>query len=51
MLQDGGWLFEWSSRNLLAIDAEDEPSAQALADLLAEREARGALVYETGRSG
>jgi hypothetical protein len=49
-LEAGGWLFEWSSANLLAIDS-DEARAQALADLLAEREASGALVYETGRSG
>ncbi|HWK27651.1 MAG TPA: DUF4265 domain-containing protein [Solirubrobacter sp.] len=45
-----GRAFEWHSENLLAIDAPDEASAQALADLLAAREDTGALVYETGRS-
>lgn len=46
-----GSLMEWSSRNLLAVDAVDEEHAQLLADFLAERERLGYLVYETGRSG
>jgi hypothetical protein len=49
-LKAGGWRFEWYSENLLAIDAADAERAQALADLLAERERLGHLVYETGRT-
>lgn len=45
-----GALFEWSSRNLLAVDAVDQEHAQKVADFLAEREKAGQLVYETGRS-
>jgi hypothetical protein len=41
---------EWYSENLLALDAVDGVRAQALADLLAEHESRGALTYETGRT-
>jgi hypothetical protein len=49
-LEAGGWLFEPYSENLLAIDAGDAAAAQTLADLLAEREDAGRLVYETGRT-
>jgi len=49
-LQAGGWLFEWYWENLLAIDAADGERAQALADLLVERQRRGHLVYGTGRT-
>jgi len=42
--------FEWYSPNLLAIDAADEGRAQAVADLLQEREQHGRLAFETGRT-
>lgn len=45
-----GSLVEWSSRNLLAIDAADGDKAQLVADFLVEREKAGHLLYETGRS-
>jgi hypothetical protein len=45
-----GSLIEWSSRNLLAVDAADGEHAQFVADFLTEREKAGHLVYETGRS-
>ncbi|MGI3786462.1 MAG: DUF4265 domain-containing protein [Janthinobacterium lividum] len=45
-----GGLIEWSSRSMIAIDAVDEVAAQQLADYLADLEAQGRLVYETGRS-
>ena len=45
-----GSLVEWSSRNLLAVDAVDGEHARLVADFLAEREQLGHLVYETGRS-
>ncbi len=48
--QAGSWLFEWSSENLLAIDAAGPERAQELADLLVERQRRGDLIYETGRT-
>jgi hypothetical protein len=46
-----GSLIEWSSRNLLAVDAVDGEHAQLVADFLMEREKAGHLIYETGRSG
>lgn len=45
-----GSLIEWSSRNLLAIDAVDRDHAQRVADVLMELENVGHLIYETGRS-
>ena len=45
-----GALVEWSSPNLLAADAPDVHHAKAFADFLAERERRGELMYETGRT-
>lgn len=45
-----GSLVEWSSRNLLAVDAVDLEHAQLVADFLMVREKTGHLVYETGRS-
>jgi hypothetical protein len=45
-----GLLSEWSSRNLLAVDAADGEHARLVADFLMEREKAGHLVYETGRS-
>lgn len=49
-LQALGSLIEWSSHNLLAVDAADEEHARLVADFLMEREKAGHLVYETGRS-
>lgn len=45
-----GALVEWSSRNLLAVDAADEEHAQFVANFLTERAQLGQLVYETGRT-
>lgn len=45
-----GSLIEWSSPNLLAVDAVDEEHAQVVADFLAGRQQAGQLIYETGRS-
>ncbi|HET8940921.1 MAG TPA: DUF4265 domain-containing protein [Rudaea sp.] len=45
-----GATIEWSSPNLLAVDATDEKHAQQIADFLAERQRAGHLMYETGRS-
>jgi hypothetical protein len=50
-LSDLGALLEWSSVNLLAVDADGTSRAQVVADFLAEREAEGQLKYKTGRSG
>jgi hypothetical protein len=44
-----GALTEWSSRNLLAVDAANAALAQRLADALADGEREGRWVYETGR--
>lgn len=44
-----GALIEWSSANLLAVDAVDQEAGQRIADYLMERERAGAFVYETGR--
>ena len=49
-LKSFGALLEWSSRNLLAVDAVDQEHAQLVADFLAESEKAGQLYYETGRS-
>lgn len=43
-------LIEWSSVNLLAVDAVDADHAQRIADYLLGHEQAGRLVYETGRS-
>jgi hypothetical protein len=48
-LEAMGALIEWSSPNLLAVDAADEQHAKRLADFLAEREQKKQLIYETGR--
>lgn len=45
-----GALLEWSSRNLLAVDVENGDRAQDIANYLWNRERRGELVYESGRS-
>lgn len=44
-------LFEWSSKNLLAIDAPNELSAQKIADYLYAQQNERRLKYETGRTG
>ena len=44
-----GSLIEWSSPNLMGVDAVDHKHAQLVADLLAEDERAGQLTYETGR--
>ena len=49
-LTERGALLEWSSANLLAVDAADEANAQRIADYLAEQEGAGRLMFETGRS-
>ena len=49
-LTELGSLLEWSSENLLAIDAVDQEHAQLVADCLAEQEKAGHLIYETGQS-
>jgi hypothetical protein len=45
-----GALLEWSSTNLLAIDAADAQEAHVVAGFLSDQEGRGHLKYETGRS-
>jgi hypothetical protein len=49
-LESLGSLIEQSSSNLFAVDAIDEAHAIVVADLLAERERSGHLMYETGQS-
>jgi hypothetical protein len=49
-LKSLGSLVEWSSTNLLAVDAVDDEHAQLVADFLSEEERLGHLLYETGRS-
>ncbi|MCU0310681.1 MAG: DUF4265 domain-containing protein [Acidimicrobiales bacterium] len=50
-LESLGALMEWSSANLLAVDARGQQHAQEIADYLAGEESRGELVFETGRTG
>jgi hypothetical protein len=45
-----GALLEWSSANLVAIDAADEHEAQRLSDFLTAEERCGRLTFEAGRS-
>lgn len=45
-----GALIEWSSENLLAVDARDAAHAQQIADYLQEQENAGRLMYETGKT-
>ena len=45
-----GYLLEWSSENLLAVDAASDREAQALADMLQRWAQEGRLVYEAGRT-
>jgi hypothetical protein len=48
-LTDMGALLEWSSVNLLAVDASDGTHAKRIADFLSDRESRGQPIYEAGR--
>lgn len=43
-----GALLEWSSTNLLAVDAADEPVAIAVTTYFTDRQAEGQLLYEDG---
>lgn len=45
-----GAIVEWSSPNLLAVDAADENLAMTISGWLLEREKQGHLVYETGKT-
>ncbi len=47
-LADLGALLEWSSTNLLAVDAADDETAQAVVDYLQKRQTSGDLIYEDG---
>jgi len=49
-LDGRGAFLEWSSANLLAVDAADERHAQEIADYLAEQQGADRLMFETGRS-
>jgi hypothetical protein len=43
-----GGLVEWSSKNLLAIDAPTEELANSFSDYLFQKEQMGKLIYESG---
>lgn len=47
-----GYLLEerWPESRLIAVDAADQEKAQALADLLQDKQHQGLLKYETGRT-
>lgn len=45
-----GAVLEWSSPNLLAVDAADEELAKVISGWLLEQEQQGHLVYETGKT-
>ena len=49
-LADLDALMEWSSPNLLAIDASGEAHANKIADFLARQQQFDRLIFETGRS-
>jgi hypothetical protein len=49
-LEELGALLEWSSPNLLAIDAENLQEAETISGYLAGKESAGELIYETGKS-
>lgn len=49
-LDELGALLEWSSPNLLAVDAADECLAKTISGWLLDQEQQGRLVYETGKS-
>lgn len=45
-----GAVLEWSSVNLLAVDAANEADAQEMADFLQSMQDAGQMIYETGRT-
>jgi len=49
-LESLGALLEWSSANLLAVDACDQAHAQEIADFLQEQEKLGHLPFEAGKT-
>lgn len=49
-LENRNALLEWSSQNLLAVDARDAMHGQVIADFLTDRERKGQLIYEAGKS-
>jgi hypothetical protein len=49
-LNELGALIEWSSQNLLAVDAADKQHALVIAEFLDKSEKAGQFIYETGRS-
>ena len=49
-LDELGAVLEWSSPNLLAVDAADECLAKSISGWLLDQEQQGRLVYETGKS-
>lgn len=50
IVQREGCEHEWSSENLLAIDASTQETAQVLADALAALQQEGQVTFETGRT-
>jgi hypothetical protein len=50
IVQREGCEHEWSSENLLAIDAPTQETAQVLADALAALQQEGQVTFETGRT-
>jgi hypothetical protein len=50
IIQRRGCEHEWSSENLLTIDAPTPDTAQAVADALAALEQEGQVTFETGRT-
>jgi hypothetical protein len=49
-MTDRGALLEWSSTNLVAVDARDRTQAQQLAAFLQQQDDLGHLVYEAGKT-
>lgn len=49
-LTELGALFDWSSTDLLAIDAADAWHSRVIAEVLAGHERMGHFLYETGRT-
>jgi len=49
-IQRLGSLVEWSSANMVAVDAVDAEHAHRVADFLWDREQKKQLIYETGRT-
>jgi hypothetical protein len=49
-IEDTGCLMEWSSPNLLGVNASSEEQAQEIANYLWQRQQAGHVVYETGRT-